>query len=216
MNPDPQPAPRRVITAAEIAALPPASVFVLPAGARLTALAQEEAAKRGIVLQAGAHPDSAAAQRGIAIAADHGGFALKEALKPFLVELGYDPVDLGTHSAESVDYPDFALAAAGAVAQGRCVAGIVIDGAGIGSCMAANKVPGVRASLCYDLATARNAREHNHANLLTLGAGLISPDLARQIVRTWLQTPWGGDRHARRVAKITAIEQRFTRTDAGR
>lgn len=147
----------------------------------------------------------------VAIAADHGGYALKEQLKPYLVELGYEPMDLGTHSAESVDYPDFAFAVAGMVAQGRCVAGIVIDGAGIGSCIAANKVPGVRASLCYDLSTAVNAREHNHANVLTLGAGLIGPQLARQIVKTWLETPWGGGRHARRVEKITAIEKRFSR-----
>jgi ribose 5-phosphate isomerase B len=147
----------------------------------------------------------------VAIAADHGGYALKEQLKPYLVELGYEPLDLGTHSTESVDYPDVALAVAGMVAQGRCLAGIVIDGAGIGSCIAANKVPGVRASLCYDLSSAVNAREHNHANVLTLGAGLIGPQLARQIVKTWLETPWGGGRHARRVEKITAIERRFSR-----
>lgn len=148
----------------------------------------------------------------VAIASDHGGYALKEQLKPYLVELGYEAIDLGTHSStESVDYPDFAFAVASAVAQGRCQAGIVIDGAGIGSCMAANKVPGVRASLCYDVSSASNAREHNHANVLTLGAGLIGPNLARQIVKTWLQTPWGEGRHAKRVDKITALERRFTR-----
>lgn len=214
MTSDPQPAPRRVITAAALAALPPNSVFTLPPGARLTALAQEEAVKRGIDLRTESGDNPTGPQErsvAIAIAADHGGFALKEELKRYLADLGYEPIDLGAHSADSVDYPDFALAVAGVVAQGRCSAGIVIDGAGIGSCMAANKVPGVRASMCYDLATARNAREHNHANVLTLGAGLISPNLARQIVKTWLQTPWGGDRHARRVAKITAIEQRFSK-----
>ncbi len=155
-----------------------------------------------------AHRDNA---RVVAIAADHGGFPLKELLKPYLAELGFEPLDLGTHSSESVDYPDFAFAVASAVAQGRAHAGIVIDGAGIGSCMVANKVPGVRASLCYDLSSASNAREHNHANVLTLGAGLIGPNLAKQIVKTWLETPWGGDRHARRVEKITAIEKRFAR-----
>lgn len=147
----------------------------------------------------------------VAIAADHGGLALKEQLKPYLSELGYEAVDLGTNDSESVDYPDFAFAVASAVAQGRCQAGIVIDGAGIGSCMVANKVPGVRASLCYDVSSASNAREHNHANVLTLGAGLVGPSLARQIVKTWLQTPWGEGRHARRVEKITAIERRFSR-----
>ena len=95
--------------------------------------------------------------------------------------------------------------------QDKADAAIVIDGAGIGSAMAANKVPGVRASMCYDVATARNAREHNHANVLTLGAGMIDVDLAKDIVKTWLETPWGGGRHARRVAKITAIEQRFSK-----
>jgi ribose 5-phosphate isomerase B len=147
----------------------------------------------------------------VAIGADHGGYTLKEALKPFLAELGYQALDVGTHSTESVDYPDVAFAVASMVANGRCGSGILIDGAGIGSCMAANKVPGVRASLCYDVSTAQNAREHNHANVLTLGAGLIGANLARQIVQTWLQTPWGGERHARRVAKITAIERRFSK-----
>ncbi len=162
-------------------------------------------------------PEAAAEQEiapradAVAIASDHGGYTLKESLKPYLVELGYEPIDLGTNSVESVDYPDFAFAVASAVAQGRCQVGIMIDGAGIGSCMVANKVPGVRASLCYDVSSASNAREHNHANVLTLGAGLVGPSLARQIVKTWLQTPWGGARHAKRVEKITAIERRFTR-----
>ncbi len=155
---------------------------------------------------------SPAPDRIIAIAADHGGFELKQQLIPFLQQLGYRLIDLGTSSQESVDYPDFAFAAASMVMQGQAEAAIVIDGAGIGSCMAANKVPGVRASMCYDVATARNAREHNHANVLTLGAGMIDAEQAKRIVRTWLQTPWGSGRHARRVAKITAIEKRFSKT----
>ena len=150
-------------------------------------------------------------QKTIAIGADHGGYALKEILKPYLAELGYEIVDVGAHTTDSVDYPDYAYAVASLVAQNRCHAGIVIDGAGIGSAIAANKVPGVRASLCYDVSTATNAREHNHANVLTLGAGLIGANLARQITKAWLETPWGGDRHARRVEKITAIEKRFSR-----
>jgi RpiB/LacA/LacB family sugar-phosphate isomerase len=146
----------------------------------------------------------------VAIGADHGGFSLKEDLKAYLRDLGYEPVDCGTSGTEAVDYPDFALAVAGLVAQGNARFGIVIDGAGIGSCMAANKVPGVRAAMCYDQATALNSREHNNANVLTLGAGLIGANLARQIVKTWLETPFGGGRHARRVDKITDIERRFT------
>jgi ribose 5-phosphate isomerase B len=111
-----------------------------------------------------------------------------------------------------VDYPDIALEVAELVATGRAGRGILIDGAGVGSCMAANKVPGVRAAACHDEATAVNSREHNHANVLTLGAALIGPGLARQIVDEWLATPWGGERHARRVAKIAEVERRYLRS----
>ncbi len=146
----------------------------------------------------------------VAIGADHGGVALKGALKAFLEELGYTPVDCGTHSAEPVDYPDIALAVAEWVSGRRAWRGILVDGAGVGSCMVANKVPGVRAALCYDQATAVNSRAHNDANVLTLGAGLIGVTLAKQIVKTWLETEFSGGRHARRVDKITAIERRFS------
>jgi ribose 5-phosphate isomerase B len=136
-------------------------------------------------------------------------------LKSYLNELGYAVVDCGTDSTNSVDYPDFAFAVAQLVARGRAWRGIVVDGAGIGSCMAANKVPGVRAAMCYDQATAVNSREHNDANVLTLGAGLIGPNLARQIVKNWLETPAGGGRHARRVNRIMEIERRFSKGGAG-
>jgi len=148
----------------------------------------------------------------IAIGADHGGFALKEQIRRALAEQGHRVLDCGTDGEASVDYPDFALAVARLVADGTCAAGIVVDGAGIGSCMAANKVPGVRAALCYDLSTARNSREHNHANVLTLGARLIGTGLALDIVAAWLATPWGPGRHAARVAKITDIERHYLRT----
>src|SRR5215510_1460862 len=149
-------------------------------------------------------------ERGVvALGADHGGYALKETLKAYLAELGYSVVDCGTHSTDAVDYPDLAYAVARLVGSGEAWRGIVVDGAGIGSAMAANKVPGVRAALCYDHATALNSREHNDANVLTLGAGLIGPSLAKQIVETWLKTDFGGGRHQRRVAKIMEIEQRF-------
>jgi len=146
---------------------------------------------------------------GIAIGADHGGFQLKEKLAAHLRDQGLTVVDCGTSGPDSVDYPDLAHAVATQVADGRCECGIVIDGAGIGSSITANKVPGVRAALCYDISSARNSREHNHANVLTLGAGLIGESLARQIVDTWLQTPWGSGRHARRVEKILEVERRY-------
>jgi len=143
----------------------------------------------------------------VAIGADHGGFQLKETLKEFLEENGYSVLDCGTNSTDSVDYPDFARAVAEQVKSGNVWRGIMIDGAGIGSCMAANKVPGVRAAMCYDFSTAYNSREHNNANLLTLGAGLIGSSLAKQILSTFLETEFGGGRHARRVDKIMEIEK---------
>jgi ribose 5-phosphate isomerase B len=156
-------------------------------------------------------PHTSAPGRTVALGADHGGYALKEDLKAYLGELGYEVVDCGTHSTASVDYPDLAYAVARLVSDGRAWRGIIVDGAGIGSCMAANKVPNVRAAMCYDYATAVNSREHNDANVLTLGGMLIGRNLARQIVKVWLETGFGGDRHARRVDKIMRIEQRFLR-----
>jgi ribose 5-phosphate isomerase B len=153
---------------------------------------------------------SATPQKTVAIASDHGGFAMKEMLKVYLAELGYAVTDCGTSDGKTaVDYPDLALAVALLVKEGKAWRGIVVDGAGIGSCMAANKVPGVRAALCYDYATAVNSREHNDSNVLTLGAGLIGDNLAKQIVKTWLATDFGGGRHQKRIDKIIAIENRF-------
>jgi len=140
--------------------------------------------------------------RRIAIGGDHGGFELKEAVKAHLQKKGYTVEDCGTHSKDAVDYPVFAHAVARLVSQGKADRGIVIDRAGIGSAMAANKVPGVRAALCYDLSSARNSREHNNANVLSLGAGLVGPDLALQIVDLWLATECKEERHLRRAAMI--------------
>lgn len=159
--------------------------------------------------------DRGAGSLSIAVGADHGGYALKHRIASHLAEHGHVVHDCGTHGDEPVDYPDFAFAVARLVSDGTCAAGIVVDGAGIGSCMAANKVPGVRAALCYDLSTARNSREHNHANVLTLGARLIGAGLALDIVDTWLATPWAPGRHAARVEKITEIERRYLRVAAG-
>ena len=142
----------------------------------------------------------------IAVASDHAGFDLKEILKRDLQQAGYAVLDLGTNSKASVDYPDYAIAVARAVASGSVHVGIMVDGAGIGSCMAANKVAGARAAMCYDVTTAQNAREHNNANVLTLGGGLIGPRLALAIVDAFLSTTFGGGRHATRVAKIDALD----------
>ena len=154
-----------------------------------------------------ASPAIGLGSRRVAIGADHGGFTLKGDLLSYLKEQGYEVLDCGTYSTDSVDYPDFAEAVARKVSSGEVWRGIVIDGAGIGSCMAANKVSGIRAAMCYDHATAVNSREHNDANLLTLGAGLIGVALAKQIVSAWLHTEFGGGRHANRVNKIMALER---------
>jgi ribose 5-phosphate isomerase B len=143
----------------------------------------------------------------IAIGADHGGYAMKEKLAFKLRERGFQVVDCGTDSTDAVDYPDIAAAVGREVADGSVDVGVIVDGAGIGSCMAANKIDGVRAAQCYDLSTARNAREHNHANVVTLGAGLIGDALAWQVVEEFIATPYGEGRHARRVEKITELER---------
>jgi ribose 5-phosphate isomerase B len=152
-------------------------------------------------------PGGAAARR-VAIGADHGGFPLKEVLRRAIeAEMGWTVHDCGTHSAEPVDYPDLAAAVGREVASGRCALGIVIDAAGIGSTMAANKIPGVRCALCHDDATVLNAREHNDANVLALGARVVHRGLATRMVRLFLATPFGGGRHQRRVLKIMALER---------
>ena len=154
-----------------------------------------------------ATPDTPATQtRVIAVAADHGGVALRDAIVGRLRELGHSVTDHGTTGSAPVDYPDYAVTVARAVASGAAQVGIMIDGAGIGSCMAANKVVGVRAAMCYDVTTAQNAREHNNANVLTLGGGLIGTRLALAIVEAFLDTRFAGGRHAPRVAKIDALD----------
>jgi ribose 5-phosphate isomerase B len=146
------------------------------------------------------------AEKRVAIGADHGGFELKQRLVEHLVELGYEPYDVGTHDATSVDYPDYAVKVARAVARGEAHRGIMIDGAGIGSAMAANKVQGIRAATCHNESTVINSREHNNANVLVLGSGQVNRGLARRLTRIWLGTPFAGGRHARRVAKIDDLD----------
>lgn len=216
---------RSVVGEEMVRQMPTGSTQFVPAKAIITPLASQAAMERKIVLVrkdstdelspvkgvglTGQRAQNVSGQKSVALGADHGGFELKERLKATVVEAGFGVIDCGTNSSDSVDYPDFAYAVARMVADGRAWRGIIVDGAGIGSCMAANKVPGVRAAMCYDQATAVNSREHNNANVLTLGAGLIGPSLAKQIVQTWLATDFGGGRHARRVDKIDAIGDRY-------
>ena len=213
---------RPLVTESAVQAVPPGGQLVVPPGALVTPLARQRAQDMRVSLidsersvESGRATVQDAGGEAIAIGADHGGFEMKQMLKNYLADLGHPVIDCGTDSTAAVDYPDLAFAVARLVAQGTAGRGIIIDGAGIGSCMAANKVPGVRAAMCYDQATAANSREHNYANVLTLGAGLIGSNLARQIVKTWLDTPVGAARHARRVEKIMDIERRFSRTALG-
>ena len=190
-------------------------------GAVVTPSARDAAARLAVSLKDGKVPKAKApaatpgtptpepparAGRSIAVGADHGGTALRDSIAARLRELGHSVTDHGTSGTAAVDYPDYAIAVARAVASGAAQIGIMVDGAGIGSCMAANKVPGVRAAMCYDVTTAQNAREHNNANVLTLGGGLIGARLGLAIVDAFLATDFGGGRHAARVAKIDALD----------
>lgn len=161
-----------------------------------------------------ASPEGSPSVADVAVGADHGGFHLKQRILVELRDHGFSVEDCGTEGPDSVDYPDYAHEVARLVAKGACRWGIVVDGAGIGSAIAANKVPGVRAATCWDVSSAANSREHNHANILALGAGLVGEALALQIVQAWLSTGWGGGRHARRVSKIERIERIYTRATA--
>jgi ribose 5-phosphate isomerase B len=219
---------KRAVTEADVrAAASTGRTLTLPEDAVVTPAARDLARQLGVALVAGDRTtggskdgkspagsesfpslDPPVSRPVVALGADHGGFPMKEGLKPVLQALGFAVLDLGTHSTDAVDYPDFAVAVARAVAEERAWRGIMVDGAGIGSSMAANKVPGVRAALCYDLTTAANAREHNDANVLTLGGTLIGARLAADIVKTFLTTEFGGGRHAGRVDKINRLDRR--------
>jgi ribose 5-phosphate isomerase B len=197
---------KTLITAEDVQSVPPGGEIYASPGAIVTPWAREMAASRGVRIVIGpARTDGIA----VAVGADHGGFALKEQVKTHLTRLGYRFHDLGTFSTEPVDYPDIALAVARAVRSGDARLGILVDGAGIGSAMAANKVPGVRAAPCADEAAAKNAREHNDANVLTLGSKFVDATRMQGIVETFLTTHCTEERHARRVGKITAIEESY-------
>jgi ribose 5-phosphate isomerase B len=197
---------KEVVTAEDVWAVAAGAELCVSVGALVTPWARELAATRGIrIVERAERRDDGT----IAIGADHGGFALKEAIKAHLTRLGCRFHDHGTFSTQPVDYPDIALAVARAVKAGDARLGILVDGAGIGSAMAANKVPGVRAAACADVAAARNAREHNDANVLTLGASFVNPGRAAEIVETFLAAQCTEERHARRVGKIRAIEAEY-------
>ena len=172
--------------------------------------------RRVTVIREGEAPDAAAALvprseiRSVAVGSDHTGIALRQTLIAFLRGRGLAVNDLGTHTPEPVDYPDVAAGVADAVARGEADAGIVIDGAGIGSAIAANKVDGIRAVMATTETIARYSREHNGANVLTLGTTLVTPDEAKAIVTTWLTTPMREPRYIARLAKIRALEERQT------
>jgi ribose 5-phosphate isomerase B len=145
----------------------------------------------------------------LALGSDHGGFALKEILKQFIQTFGYTVIDVGTNSEEACDYPDFAFAVGKMVASGTASKGIMIDSVGVASAIVGNKVKGIRAACCSDEFSARSSREHNNANMLTLGGKVIGTEVAKSIVKVWLETPYAGGRHQKRVDKINEIEQRL-------
>lgn len=200
---------KTVITEADVRDLEAGSRLRVAEGVRLTALAADIVRERGIELVRRVPRRGSRAEKIVAVGADHGGFPMKEELKTLLAELGHRVRDFGTNSTDAVDYPDFAHAVARAVSEGEADLGIVIDGAGVGSAMTANKVPGVRAAACYDPKVARNSREHNDANVLTLGSGTIDSRQMREIVSVWLSTEISEERHKRRVAKIEAVERQY-------
>jgi len=202
---------KSVITEDDVRGLEPGAILQISETARLTPLAADIVAEKKIELVRKAPRRGSKTSRLIAVGADHGGFQMKEALRAFLTELGHKIQDLGTYSADPVDYPDVAHAVAKAVSDGAADVGIIIDGAGVGSAMTANKVPGVRAAACYSVAVARNSRDHNGANVLTLGSKTISTAEMKEIVAAWLNTEITEDRHKKRVAKIDAIQRQYQR-----
>ena len=202
---------RRVITIQDV---PESGELKVPPGTIFTPSARDLAQARGVkIRELPEHELDATAppEKTIAMGADHGGFQLKEILKPMLADMGLEVRDVGVYEEKAADYPDIAHKVAELVAAGAATRGIVIDGAGIGSSIAANKVPGIRAALCYDRASAKNSREHNDSNVLTLGARLLTATQAADVARQWLETPFAGGRHAARVKKIGEIEEKYLR-----
>jgi ribose 5-phosphate isomerase B len=200
---------KTLITEDDLRGLDHGSRVRVSENAKFTPLARDIISDRSIQLVIKSSRNVGLKVRTIAIGADHGGFKLKEQLKGFLTELGIQVRDFGTNSTDAVDYPDFAHAVAKAVGSKQADAGILIDGAGIGSAIAANKVPGVRAAACYSVALAKNSREHNGANVLTLGSGQNGFDDAKAIIEAFVTTEITEDRHEHRVGKIDSIDREY-------
>jgi ribose 5-phosphate isomerase B len=202
---------KSIITEDDVRGLESGAVLRIGQDARLTPLAADIVKEKGIELVRRPSRRGSKASKLVAVGSDHGGFKMKEELKTFLDELGYRVQDFGTNSEDAVDYPDFAHAVAQAVSIGASDVGIIIDGAGVGSAMTANKVPGVRAAACYSVAVAKNSREHNGANVLSLGSKTINSKEMREIVAAWLTTELTEERHKKRVAKIDAVQKQYQR-----
>jgi len=200
---------KSLITEDDLRGLDAGAKLRVSENARFTPLAQDLINEKGIILVKKQARRAATKIRTVAIGCDHGGFEFKEKLKNFLAELGLNVRDFGTNSTDAVDYPDFAHLVARAVGEQKVDAGIIIDGAGIGSAMTANKVPNVRAAACYSVALARNSREHNGANVLTLGSGQNNFGEIKEIVEAWLTTDLTEERHKKRVGKIDAIDREY-------
>jgi ribose 5-phosphate isomerase B len=204
-----------IITEADARVLELGETIALKKGGHITPLAADTLRTRRVtvvaddrLLNADENLAPSATIRKMAIASDHGGLALKAAIVAMLRSRGVAVDDLGTLTTDPVDYPDTAARVAYAVARGEADAGIVIDGAGIGSAIAANKIKGIRAAVCHDTTTARYARQHNGANVLSLGATLVAPEQALDVVNVWMNTPMVESRYIRRLAKIKALESR--------
>lgn len=200
---------KQLITEDDLRGLDEGARVRIAENARFTPLASDIVAEKRLQLIRKQSRQSAIKVKTVAIGADHGGFPVKEQLKQFLNGLGLNVRDFGTNSTDAVDYPDFAHAVARSVGEGHVDVGIIVDGAGIGSAMAANKVPGVRAAACYNAALAKNSREHNGANVLTLGSGQNSFEEIKEIVEAWLSTELTEERHRKRVNKINTIETQY-------
>jgi ribose 5-phosphate isomerase B len=220
---------RTFITERDVAdaALHGTTVLMIQSNTIITAAAHDEAQRRNIKFSLqtrnattvpASHPKTAPdtspllpheQSLSIVLGADHGGFSMKEVLKMFLAEQGFRVIDVGTDSDQPCDYPDFAYAVASLVSSGKADRGIMIDSVGVASAIVANKVPGVRAVPCYDEFVARSSREHNNANILTLGSKVLGIEMVKSIVKIWLDTPFTGGRHLSRVQKIIDVEKRF-------
>lgn len=200
---------KSLITEDDLRGLEPGSRLRVAQHVKFTSLAEDLVNERNIELIRKQPRQNTTKVRSVAIGSDHGGFKMKEQLKNYLTDLGLQVRDFGTDSEDAVDYPDFAHAVANSVSGRQVDIGIIIDGAGIGSAMTANKVPNVRAAACYSTTLAKNSREHNGANVLTIGAGQNSLDEVKQIVEAFISTDIFEERHKKRVGKIDNIEKQY-------